>query len=188
MKNILDIKNRNEFRNWLINNSTKETECFIEVKKGKPVDDGALYYLDMVEEAICFGWIDSTYTIINNIRYQRFSPRTKNSPWTELNKERARRLIKLNLMRPEGKKVLPNLGKRSFKIDPELIKIFKEKRIYSKFKSFPKLYQNIRCYNLMFYKKLDKETYEKALNFFVLNTKKGLMYGQWNDYGRLLEY
>ena len=57
-RNILDITNRNEFRNWLINNSTSEKECWIAVKRGKTLPEDALWYLDAVEEALCFGWID----------------------------------------------------------------------------------------------------------------------------------
>ena len=49
-KNILSINNRKEFRLWLSNNYNKETECFIILKRGKPLDDGNFYYLDAVEE------------------------------------------------------------------------------------------------------------------------------------------
>ena len=43
-----------------------------------------------MEEALCFGWIDSIQKPIDGVKMQRFSPRKKNSPWTELNKERVR--------------------------------------------------------------------------------------------------
>lgn len=58
--NILDIHIRCEFRKWLENNCTTEKECWIAVKRGKTPPDNALWYLDAVEEALCFGWIDST--------------------------------------------------------------------------------------------------------------------------------
>ena len=187
-KNILNIKSRYEFRHWLSLNHDLENECFIMLKRGKPIEDNSFYYLDAVEEALCYGWIDSTLSIIDGANYQRFTPRKKNSNWTELNKERVRRLIKLGLMTDSGMKVLPNLSNRSFKIDNEILDELKKNRLYSKFKKYPKLYQRIRISNLMFYKKKDKDIYEKMLKHFLEETKKGKMIGNWNDYGRLLDY
>ena len=183
--NILNCKNREEFRLWLTEHASTENECFLNVKKGKPVSADIFYYIDAVEEAICFGWIDSSQLVHNGIRYQRFSPRKKNSVWTELNKERARRLEKLGLMTPLGKKSLP---KMSYRIDPELIEALKTHRCYKTFKSFPILYQRVRAYNVTFYKKIDKSMYEKSLKHLIEETKKGKMFGEWNDYGRLLNY
>lgn len=187
-ENILNINNREEFRNWLMKNASCEKECYIIVQKGKPTDSNAFYYIDAVEEALCFGWIDSTYDIINGIHMQRFAKRRKNSNWTELNKERVRRLEKLGLMTDLGRKVLPKMGSRSFKIDKDIADALKKARVWSKFKSFPQLYQRIRASNLAFYKKRDFKIYENMLNHLILTTKNGEMFGQWNDYGRLLNY
>lgn len=187
-KNILKIKNRQEFRQWLAENSSIETECWIHAERGKPTDDDNLWYLDAVEEALCYGWIDNTGGKIEGIIYQRFSPRRKNSPWTELNKERVRRLEKLGLMTEAGRKVLPAMGARSFKFDPDVEQALKQARIWSKFRSFPTLYQRIRAYNVAFYKGRYPEIYERGLKHLIEETKKGKMYGEWNDYGRLLDY
>lgn len=43
-KNVLDICNRYDFRDWLIRNSATEKECWIAVKRGKTLPDGALWY------------------------------------------------------------------------------------------------------------------------------------------------
>lgn len=185
---IINIKTRSEFRDWLTNFSNKEKECYVHVKRGNPVDPNKFYYLDAVEEAICFGWIDSVYVSYNGKRYQRFSPRRKNGQWTELNKERARRLIKLGLMNKEGKKTLPKLGVRSFKIPLDIERILKEHRVWSNFKKFPPLYQRVRVSNILFYKRRDPSAYKKMLNHLIKETKKGEMFGEWNDYGRLLNY
>ncbi len=57
---LYDVKNREEFRNWLYLNCDNKKQCFVFVKMGKPIKtDRFLFYLDAVEEAICFGWIDS---------------------------------------------------------------------------------------------------------------------------------
>lgn len=188
-RNVLDnIKDRKAFRKWLEENATKETECWVEVKRGKPVDNQHFWYLDAVEEALCFGWIDSTHKLINDIRMQRFTPRKKNSPWTELNKERVRRLETLGLMTEQGRKVLPKMGVRSFKVDIEIEKALKQARVWSKFKSFDPLYQRIRAYNIAFYKKKDPKKYQAMLERLIEKTKKGKMFGEWNDYGRLVNY
>ena len=119
-KNILEVVDRADFRKWLEQNGAAETECWISVKRGKPLDDTVFYYLDAVEEALCFGWIDSTHKVIDGKRMQRFSPRKKNSPWTELNKERVRRLERFGLMTDAGRAVLPPMGVRSFKTDKDI--------------------------------------------------------------------
>ncbi len=185
---ILFIHNRADFRAWLIEHASTEKECYLLLKRGEPIDSDAFYYLDAVEEALCFGWIDSVSKPINGIVYQRFSPRKPNSPWTELNKERVRRLEKLGLMTDAGRRVLPPMGPRSFVIDPDIVMALKKARVYKTFKSFPSLYQRVRAYNVAFYKTRDINTYQQSLHHLIEMTKKGQMYGLWNDYGRLLDY
>lgn len=186
-KNVLQINSRTEFRQWLSLHSSEETECWIKVKRGKPISPDVFYYLDAVEEALCFGWIDSTHAVIDGVRMQRFSPRKKNSPWTELNKERVRRLEKLGLMTDAGRAVLPAMGARSFKVDPDIVAALKQARVWSKFRSFPPLYQRVRAGNVAFYKKRNPVVYEQTLSHLIAETQKGQMFGEWNDYGRLLD-
>ena len=178
---------REEFRNWLITNSKKEKEIWVAVQRKRPTKD-SFTYLDAVEEALCFGWIDSIQKKDNGVSIQRFSPRKKNSPWTELNKERARRLIKLGLMTKEGRKVLPPMGKNSFVIDEDILNALRKAKCVRKFKAFHPLYQRVRAYNVAFYKSISDEAFKKGLDHFIEETKKGKMYGNWNDYGRLLNY
>lgn len=159
-ENVLQVKNRNVFRQWLSLYSLKEAECWIKVKRGKPADPDVFYYLDAVEEALCFGWIDSTFAVLDGVRMQRFTPRRKNSSWTELNKERARRLQKLNLMADAGGAVLPAMGPRSFKIGPDIEAALKRARAFSKFKAFPPLYQRVRAGNAALYKSRNHTVYE----------------------------
>ena len=132
-KNILTVTDRGAFRAWLTENAAVETECWVAVKRGRPVDDAHFWYLDAVEEALCFGWIDSTHKLINGIRMQCFTPRKKNSPWTELNKERVRRLEALGLMTDAGRAVLPPMGARSFRLDEDLVAALKQARVYARF-------------------------------------------------------
>lgn len=186
--NILPCKNRQEFRNWLQNNANSASECFILLKRGKPIGDNSFYYLDAVEEAICFGWIDSTLTKINGVSYQRFTSRKDRSHWTELNKERARRLIKLGLMNERGYCYIPDLSDISLHMEKCIEKMMKENGVLDTFLSFPLLYQRIRHDNLFFcYTKLPN-SYPAAVSNFLKYTKQNKMYGPWSDYGRLLSY
>ena len=187
-KNVLSVKNRKEFREWLSRNNDTECECWVKLRRGKPTEPDVFYYLDAVEEALCFGWIDSTHAVIDDVRMQRFTPRKKNSKWTELNKERVRRLEKLGLMTEAGRAVLPAMGPRSFRIDIDIEKALKKARVWSKFRAFPPLYQRVRAGNVAFYKKRDPKSYEQTLSHLIDETKKNHMFGEWNDYGRLLDY
>ncbi len=188
MENVLDISSREAFRAWLEQHAGAESECWLCVKRGRPENDGSFWYLDAVEEALCFGWIDSVRKTVNGIRIQRFSPRKKNSPWTELNKERVRRLEKMGKMTAAGRAVLPAMGVRSFRIDPDIETALKKARVWSGFRSFHPLYQRVRAYNLSFQKNRDPELYKRSLQHLIRETKKGVMFGDWNDYGRLLDY
>ena len=185
-KNILIIHKRSDFRQWLLNNHSSESECWVKIKRGKPSDDEHLWYIDAVEEALCFGWIDSTMQTIDGHLLQRFSPRRKNSHWTELNKERCRRLEQLGLMTDAGRASLPKMHSRSFNFDTDFVNALKQARVWSKFKQFPLLYQRIRANNLSFTKVKNPQNYSKALTRLIVETKKGRTYGEWNDYGRLL--
>jgi len=187
MDNILKINNWKQFRKWLTSNHSKATECWVQVKLGEPKDSKHLYYIDAVEQAICFGWIDSIKK--NDAKHgfiQKFSPRKPNSNWTQLNIERAKRLIKLGLMTSSGLKTLPDLNKPVV-INADIKRILKDPIIAKNFNNFPDLYKRIRIDSIQRYKSINKDTYKKALNNFKKQTKANKMYGNWNDYGRLLD-
>ena len=76
--------------------------------RGKNKPEGVcLPYLDVVEEALCFGWIDSTLKRLPDGRLaQRLSPRQKKSHWTELNKQRCADLEARGLMTDLGRTAL----------------------------------------------------------------------------------
>lgn len=172
-QNVLTITTKQQFKEWLQQNHHTEKECWVCVKKGKPIDDEHFWYLDAVEEALCYGWIDSTNKLIQGQRMQRFTPRSKDSLWTELNKERVRRLIQLNRMTEYGLAVAPDLSENSYQMSEETERALKQARVYSKFKKFPPLYQRVRTYNVEFYFKRDQKAYQKALQHLIQQTKEG---------------
>lgn len=68
---------------------------------------GILPYIEVVEEALCFGWIDSTLKRLPDGRLaQRLSPRRKKSHWTELNRRRCQDLENRDLMTQAGRDAL----------------------------------------------------------------------------------
>lgn len=183
---LSDIKNRNQFRDWLKKNCKTAAECWLEVKRGRPKDNETFWYIDAVEEALCFGWIDSTVKKTGGeTAAQRFAPRRKGSVWSELNKERCRRLEKLGLMTPAGRAVLPDMSAKGFVIDAEILSALKKDvETWSNFLKFPPLYTRVRIDTIQIKKRLPA-LFKSRLEKFVKNTKAGVMYGNWNDYGRL---
>ena len=183
-RNILDITGRIDFRKWLINNSATEKECWIAVKRGKTPPADALWYLDAVEEALCFGWIDSTVKNVDGITLQRFGPRSKSGRWTELNKERCRRLERLGHMTDRGRAVCPDLD-AEFVIMPEIVTVFKAHPLaWKNFCGFPPLYQRVRIDNIQ--RVVSKpELFESRLIKLIEASERNEMIGDWHDCGRL---
>ena len=188
-ENLLPAKNRDELRQWLLENHDKEKECWVVVKRGRPVDDGTFWYIDAVEEAMCFGWIDSTTKKMENvITAQRLAPRRKGSLWSELNKERCRRMEKLGRMTDAGRAVLPDMSEKGFVIDEDILKALQlDNEAWNNFQQFPHLYQRVRIDTIQI-KKKQPELFQSRLQKLLENSKKGIMYGDWNDNGRLLDY
>ena len=179
------ITSREAFRAWLEQNGKTAKECFLEVKRGKP-KEGTFSYLDAVEVALCFGWIDSTAKKVNGVVKQRFSPRKKGSCWSELNKERCRRLVRLGEMTEDGLNVCPNLDEEYVFPERVMNALKENEKAYAFFITTPPLYQRIRLYNVDFYYGKDKKTYEAALKNLIEKCEQNKLYGEWNDYGRLL--
>lgn len=190
-KNVLSLTTRAEFRDWLMKHHDKERECWIVAKRGLQGKDqeGVIWYLDSVEEALCFGWIDTTRKNINKMSMQKFTPRVKHSQWSELNKERCRRLEKLGLMTDAGRAVLPDMTEQGFVIDDDILKAFKEHpTAWKNFQSFPALYQRVRIDTIQRSKNKGSQVFENRMKKLIEQSEAGKMFGEWNDYGRLLGY
>lgn len=187
--NLLPAKSRAELRRWLSENHAAATECWVVVKRGRPIDDDAFWYIDAVEEALCFGWIDSTTKKISEDETaQRFTPRKKRSKWSELNKERCRRMERLGLMTDAGRAVLPDMSATGFKIDDDILQALQsDHTVWTNFKRLPELYKRVRIDTIQI-KKNQPELLKKRLEKFIDNTRKGVLYGEWNDNGRLQTY
>jgi uncharacterized protein YdeI (YjbR/CyaY-like superfamily) len=101
---FLEFSERQQLRDWLTENHASAKECWVTMSRSKNPPSGELPYLDVVEEALCFGWIDSTLKKLPDGRLaQRLSPRRKKSHWTELNKQRCKELESRGLMTQAGR-------------------------------------------------------------------------------------
>lgn len=99
-------KSRSEWRQWLQENHVqKDGIQLIIAKKGSGLP--SLPVADAVEEALCFGWIDSVAHKLDDKRYKIFFfPRNPKSKWSKINKGRVKKLTKLGLIAPAGKKMI----------------------------------------------------------------------------------
>lgn len=175
--------NRAEWRSWLIDNHESATEIWL-VTDTRP-NVSTVAYLDSVEESICFGWIDGIAKRISDVeKAQRFTPRRPRSNWTELNKERARRLVRLGLMTESGQRKLPDLTKQFEIPDDILVAINANHQTSANFAKFPDLYIRVRIGYIEEMRKRPPE-FERRLNNFLSKTLAGKMFGNWNDGGRL---
>ena len=105
--NLLQFAEHRELRQWLIENHAVELCCWVVTYRTKRPEWEAIAYIDVVEEALCFGWIDSTLKRLPDGRLaQRLSPRRKGSHWTELNKQRCADLEQRGLMTEAGQREL----------------------------------------------------------------------------------
>lgn len=183
--NPIIFSSRQQWRDWLTQNHNSQKECWLSITRKKDNNNHVLY-LDAVEEALCFGWIDSTTKSLDGITYQRFSPRRKSSNWTELNKERVRRLERLGLMTDAGRATLPADFDTPFIIEFDILALLQSDPIvWQNFQTFPPLYQRIRISNIQLrrHRKLD---YQTMLTRFINHTRQNIIYGDWHDNGRLL--
>jgi uncharacterized protein YdeI (YjbR/CyaY-like superfamily) len=103
MKTLI-VKDREEWRAWLAANHDREKEVWLTYfKKGSGLP--SIAYGDSLDEALCFGWIDSLIKRIDDIKYVRkFTPRKDDSKWSLVNKQRVQGLIKAGLMTEHGLK------------------------------------------------------------------------------------
>lgn len=173
----LYLKNRQEWRRWLKKNHKKENEIWLIYYK-KHTKKPSIPYNDAVEEALCFGWIDSIEKRINEERYaQRFTPRKPKSNWSEMNKERVRRLIKDGKMTPAGLATFGNNTEIAFKIPQDILEALnKERKIWNNFSKFPESYKRIRVGWIDGARKRPKEL-EKRLKYFLQMTSENKTFG-----------
>ncbi len=186
----LYAKNRSQWRKWLEKHHAKEKEIWL-IYYTKSSGKERIPYSDAVEEALCFGWIDSTVKKPEkDLDYfcQRFTPRRKNSGWSEPNKERMRQMIQLGKMTPAGLAAANGIHEFSGKNRHEkkftvkeipkdiLQKMKANKLVWKHFKKFSDTYKRIRIYWIADARSRP-ELFTQRLNYFLKMTEKNKKYG-----------
>jgi len=96
------FKNKTEWREWLDKHHATETEIWVVYYK-KHCGKESMQYEEAVEEALCYGWIDSKVKRIDDEKYmQKYTPRQDKSNWSKSNKKRVKRLIEEGRMAQAG--------------------------------------------------------------------------------------
>lgn len=142
-------KTRNDWRKWLLKNHKKEKSIWLIIYK-KESKIKSVYYPEAVEEALCFGWIDSKPNKRDNESfYQFFSKRNPKSNWSAVNKKKVEKLINAGLMTEVGLEMI-ELAKKTgtwtalnnvenLTLPEDLIKALKkEKSAFENFEAFPR--------------------------------------------------
>ena len=178
----LYVTNRNDWRSWLAKNYDKEKEIWLiyyRKSSGKP----RIPYNDAVEEAICYGWIDSIIKRVDNGRFaQRFTPRRPKSPVSEMNKERIRRLIKKKKMTSAGLDAVSRFFNKNKKeklvIAQDILAALKaDRQTWKNFQNFSEGYKRVRLGYIGHSKSRGNEIFQNRLNHFIKMTAKNKKFG-----------
>lgn len=175
-------KTRAEWRNWLETNHRSALEVWVQTfnkASGKP----SVHYDDMVEECLCFGWIDGTVRKLDpESMVQRITPRRKKTFLSELNRQRIWKLqanglmtlagiepVKDQIGSPDDPFGMPEWIEHALKADPE---------IWATFDSFPHFYKRLKIGWIAEIKGASRQPEAlKRLNYLLKMTKQGKMYG-----------
>src|SRR3989442_2333631 len=91
-----------QWRKWLIDHHDSESEVWIIFHK-RHTGRACIVYDDALDEALCFGWVDSLIKRLDDVRYARkFTPRKPDSKWSPANRERYARLKASGRLMPRG--------------------------------------------------------------------------------------
>jgi uncharacterized protein YdeI (YjbR/CyaY-like superfamily) len=180
----LYVTDREAWRAWLSRNHTKEREIWLiyyRKSTGKP----RIPYNDAVEEALCFGWIDSQQKGMDKERFaQRFSPRRPGSALSEMNRERIRRLMKRDRMTAAGWDAVAHAfgaekdREEPFVVAPDILKeLKKDRQAWDNFQRMPEGYKRVRIGFIESRRKHGKEMFRKSLQHFIRMTAKNKRFG-----------
>jgi uncharacterized protein YdeI (YjbR/CyaY-like superfamily) len=175
---LLYVTRREEWRDWLESHYKSEKEIWLVFYK-KHTGQPRISYNDAVEEALCFGWIDSTARRIDEERYaQKFSVRRPKSTYSQANKERLRELIKQGKVVDD---VLATLGdlleEDAFEIPPDILDAIQDNdTAWKNFLGFSPGYIRIRIAFIDGARNRPEE-FEKRLRYFIQMTEKNKQFG-----------
>ena len=173
----LYLADRKEWRDWLENNFKKEKEIWLvfpKKKSGRP----RIPYNDAVEEALCFGWIDSTIKSLDeNSTAQRFSPRNPKSTYSQSNIERLRWLSRNKMLYPTVQDAVRDVLKKEFVFPSDILETIKRDHgAWKNFQLFSDAYKRIRIAYIDSARGRPEE-FRKRLANFIKKTKENKQLG-----------
>lgn len=180
----LYVTDRKSWRSWLAKHYKSEKEIWLiyfRKESGKP----RISYNDAVEEALCYGWIDSIIKSVDKERFaQRFSVRRKTSTLSQMNKERVRALIIKKKMTKAGLVAIEHVfdpakeEPKRLVVSSSILKPLKaDKQAWTNFQKFPESYKRIRVAYLESQRRHGEEQYQRALKYFIKMTAKNKRFG-----------
>jgi uncharacterized protein YdeI (YjbR/CyaY-like superfamily) len=173
----LYVTKREGWRAWLQANYQSKDEIWLvyyKAESGRP----RIGYNEAVEEALCFGWIDSTAKKIDEASFaQRFSRRRPNSAYSQTNIERLRRLVPAGYVMPGVVESLGDLLEREFVFPKNIMEALRaDEEAWKHFQTFSPAYQRIRVAYVESRRERPEE-FEKRLANLVKQTARGRQFG-----------
>ena len=175
--NTLYVAERTKWRSWLRENHKTAKEIWLVYYKkqsGKP----RISYNDAVEEALCFGWIDSNVRTIDEERFaQRFSPRNPKSAYSPANRERLRKLIAAGKVAKSVLATLPDQPAARFRVPKDILEAIKaNKEAWTNYRRLSAAYKRIRIGFIEGARNRPAE-FQKRLKYFIRMTAKNKQFG-----------
>lgn len=173
----LYVTNRKDWRAWLKKHHKSAPEIWLIYYKkssGKP----RIAYNDAVEEALCFGWIDSLVKTVDEERTaQRFSPRKPKAAYSQANKERLKKLIRQGKVMKEVRETLGSLSRERFVIPEDILEAIQANpAAWKNFRKFSAAYKRIRIAFIDGARNRPQE-FKKRLRYFISMTAKNKQFG-----------
>jgi len=140
--------------------------------------DPRIPYNDAVEEALCFGWIDSIVKSVDANRYaQRFTPRHSGSSFSQTNKERLRRMIEKGKVMTDVLRTLGDQLEDPFRFPEDIREALRaNQQAWDNFQTYSGSYQRIRI-SYVDVARDRPEEFEKRLRNLVLKTEQNKQFG-----------
>lgn len=175
---------RKQWREWLVENFQNEKEIWF-VFPLKASGEAGLSYNDAVEEALCFGWIDSTIKPLDHYhRIQRFSPRRQGSGYSRANIERLIWLERQGMIHPKVRESVMDLIQEPYVFPLDILEeISQDEKAWENYRRFPEAYQRIRIAYIDGARKRPME-YRRRLDNFISKTRENKLIG----YGGIDKY
>jgi len=167
------VTNRRDWRAWLEKNFNKEKEIWL-VFPRKSSGKKRIKYNDAVEEALCFGWIDSIFKSVDeNNSTQRFSPRNSKSSYSQANKERIKWLLERNMVHPSMLEKAIEIASEKYVFPIDIIEtIKKDKDAWKNYIILSDSYKRIRIAYIDSARGRPEE-FRKRLTNFIDKTREG---------------